>query len=136
MMKKRGMELSLNTIVIAALVLVVLIVMWIIYVKFIGQSAGRIGDVGEEAGQQVNDVTWCMPTVLKGQSCDVDEGESCSGHPIYSAKSDPKSCSITCKTGLTRKIRKDAKPESYTCKGATSGGSVDGLGGVKYVCCG
>jgi len=74
MIKKRGEGLTLNTIVIAAIVLVVLVVLWFIFTGQIGRSAGAIDDVGDTAGMQVNEVTWCLSTTLKGQSCEVERG--------------------------------------------------------------
>ncbi len=49
--KKRGMELSLNTVIVAALVIIVLIVLTIIFTKSIGKSNKSIYDCTNKNGK-------------------------------------------------------------------------------------
>ena len=132
MMNRRGVELTLNTIIVAVLVLVVLVVMFAIYTRFIGKSAEDIGAVGDEAGRQVNDITWCMPTTLKGQSCEIEKGKTGCSAPIYTKSGE--GCSITCPAGKTRKIIQGSGAVTYDCGNAKKGEFVTSVSS-RYTCC-
>jgi len=140
MIKKRGEGLTLNTIVIAAIVLVVLVVLWFIFTGQIGRSSGQIDDVGNEAGKQVNEVTWCLSITLRGQSCEVDAcpGETGPG-PRYTTSSNKKTCSITCASGQSKYLKKGIEPIRISCAQATTGraeGAGPGNLNGRYMCCG
>ena len=70
MFNKKGVELTFNTIIIAVLVIAVLIIMIAIYTGHIGKSSTQVGKIGDEAGSQVNEISWCMATTLRGKSCE------------------------------------------------------------------
>jgi len=72
-MNKRGVSITFNTIVIAAVALVVLIVLWAIFIGGIKKSSGGVERVEGESIAQVNDVSWCLPTTMTGKSCETDD---------------------------------------------------------------
>ncbi len=76
-LKKRGISLTFNYIVVAALALVILIVMLAVYTGFIGRSSKDLQKPADEAGKEANDAAWCMQAYIRGQDCIEEDAESC-----------------------------------------------------------
>ncbi len=76
-LKKRGVSLSFNTIIIAIIALIVLIVIIAIYTGFIGNSANSIKKPADEAGKNANVAAWCMSSYISGKTCILDKESAC-----------------------------------------------------------
>jgi len=82
---KKGQGLSLNTIIIAAIVLIVLIVLWAIFTGRMGVFSKGVSDVtkggtcAEAGGKVKTEVEGCASACIRvyGQFSDVTAGEIC-----------------------------------------------------------
>ncbi len=103
MKNKNAVELSLNVIVVAAIVLVVLVVSIMIYTGIIGEESGKVHDImegmeGDCDGDGINDILDTCP-------CDYDD-------PAKPRKDNCKpaeTCDTIIKEGRCDEIRKNAK---------------------------
>ncbi|MBU0614661.1 MAG: hypothetical protein KJ601_01060 [Nanoarchaeota archaeon] len=116
-MQKRGVSIAFNTIIIAAIALVVLIVLWIIFTGGIKKGAGGIGNVEGESIAQVNDVSWCLPTTMTGGGCEIDKTDGCHKAKIEKTTD---SCKLVCdknqQTQQKHKVLKTEAASSVDCK--------------------
>jgi hypothetical protein len=82
-MRKKGQGLSLNTIIIAAIVLIVLVVLWAIFTGRMGVFSQGITDITkektcQEAGGEKRSGNDCgTDTILFGKYSNVGAGEIC-----------------------------------------------------------
>lgn len=70
-MQKRG-ELTFSQLVLAALALIVLIVMIMIFTGQIRTIGGRYEEVGGEASSAASKTGWCISTITAGRQCQYD----------------------------------------------------------------
>jgi hypothetical protein len=127
-MDKKGVSITFNTIVIAAIALIVLIVLWAIFIGGIKKGAGGIGNVEDESVAQVNDVSWCLPTSMTGGPCKLDNRPT-SGCEDATLTAGTKDCKLTCdgKTGKKHKIDTSKTAPILNCGNA--------LTSPYYLCC-
>jgi len=128
-MDKKGVSITFNTIVIAAIALIVLIVLWAIFIGGIKKGAGGIGNVEDESVAQVNDVSWCLPTSMTGGACKLDSHPGpteCASAVLIGTKD----CKLTCDDtvpGKKHKIDTSQTAPKLTCGQA--------LTSPYYLCC-
>jgi hypothetical protein len=98
-MKKKGQGLSLNTIIVAAIVLIVLVVLWAIFTGRMGVFSKGLTDVTkgqsctEAGGQERTEITGCSDscTRIYGNFKDLGAGEICC-RPTQECMGPPESC--------------------------------------------
>lgn len=103
---KKGQGLSLNTIIIAAIVLIVLVVLWAVFTGRMGVFSKGVTDVTKggtciEAGGKVNtEVEGCSSACIRvyGQFSDISAGQIC----CKPAKSEACTGSYQDATGATK----------------------------------
>jgi len=134
-MNKKGASVVFNAIVLAAIALIVLVVLWMIYTGHIGKASKGIGAVGESAGGEANDVSWCLGTTVQGKSCDKADGDTCTAATL---PDDKKECKLVCPTGKIQKIDQTNNDKKFECSSQKAGGQVTYTltdPATRYVCC-
>lgn len=74
---KKAQGLSMNTIVVAALALVVLVVMIMVYTTQIKKGTDTTSSIGDQAALEAKVKTWCIGSFA--YQCEYSDATSCSG---------------------------------------------------------
>ena len=128
-MQKRGIELSFNALVIAAIALVVLIVIIAIFVGNIRKGSDNINAVQDPYAKRAIDTAWCSSAYIMGRDCVSEDADNC-----QKIKIDDKSC-----TPAEPDTDPKTKQVSYSCKGDNKIHAVANKGiassNTRYCCC-
>lgn len=119
-MKKKGVSLPFNTIIVAAIALVVLVVILVIYTNFIRKSADDIGKPAEAAGLKANDAAWCISAFMTGGDCVVEGAANCGAAGTCNEaqrKWENNKCSLICPSDKPdHKVADANEDRSFSCK--------------------
>lgn len=118
-MKKKGIGISMEVVVVATLALLILIVLIAIYRGYIGKTSHEIKGIGEEVSKEANDATWCISTFTRGIECwlDVDSCDQ-AGCEVANIKTMDNKCKLNCHSteGKVHKIAMKNLDRSYNCE--------------------